>query len=34
MNASTDLGQVIALAEQDRERIERERLYVLKVDEF
>lgn len=34
VNASTDLGEVIALVERDRERLERERLYVLKVDEF
>jgi len=34
VNAGTDLGEVIALAEQDRERKERERLYALKVDEF
>jgi NAD(P)-dependent dehydrogenase (short-subunit alcohol dehydrogenase family) len=34
VNAGSDLGEVIELAERDWKRIERERLYVLKVDEF
>jgi NAD(P)-dependent dehydrogenase (short-subunit alcohol dehydrogenase family) len=34
VNAERDLGEVIARFEMDLERVERERLYVLKVDEF
>lgn len=34
VNAGTDLGEVIDLAEREQERVERDRLYVLKVDEF
>lgn len=34
VNACADLGEVISLAEQNPERIEKEQLYVLKIDEF
>jgi short-subunit dehydrogenase len=34
VNAERDLGEVIEEVEHDRLRVERERLYVLKVDEF
>jgi NAD(P)-dependent dehydrogenase (short-subunit alcohol dehydrogenase family) len=34
VNAERDLGEVISEMEMDPERVEREKLYVLKVDEF